>query len=108
MAKVGPKNKGEAITKKVYLYINSLNYINYRTTPVGVASLIGKTLAYTKNLEDDFSRLGLFIGTVMIGLAILTFICVPLTHFMFTRSNPFKFMLTMLQPGMIVMATAST
>lgn len=84
MAKVGPKNS-EAITKKVYLYINSLNYINYRTTPVGVASLIGKTLTSTNNLEGDFSRLGLFIGTVMIGLAILTFISVPLTHFIVIR-----------------------
>ncbi|XP_063399933.1 excitatory amino acid transporter 3-like [Mytilus trossulus] len=78
------------------------------TTPFGVASLIAKTLASTKNLEDDFNRLGLFIGTVMAGLGIISFVALPITYFIFIRRNPFKFLWTMLQPAMIVLASTST
>ncbi|XP_052066155.1 excitatory amino acid transporter 1-like isoform X3 [Mytilus californianus] len=39
-------------------------------TPIGVASLIGKTIGGTKNLEDDFNRLGLYIATQMIELCL--------------------------------------
>ncbi|XP_076114773.1 putative sodium-dependent excitatory amino acid transporter glt-3 isoform X2 [Mytilus galloprovincialis] len=78
------------------------------TTPIGVASLIAKTLASTKNLEEDFNRLGLFIATVMAGLGILSFVALPITYFIFIRRNPFKFLWTMLQPAMIVLASTST
>lgn len=82
--------------------------MSFRTTPLGVASLIGKTMAATKNLEDDFSRLGLFIGTVLAGLAILTFLILPVVYFAFVRKNPFRFLFTMIEPVLITIAASST
>lgn len=65
-------------------------------------------MAATKNLEDDFNRLGLFIATVMAGLGILTFVILPIVYFIFIRKNPFKFLFTMIEPVMITIAASST
>ncbi|VDI07833.1 Hypothetical predicted protein [Mytilus galloprovincialis] len=77
-------------------------------TPIGVASLIGKTIGGTKNLEDDFSRLGLYIATQMIGYLLFMIVAVPLTYFILMRMNPFKFLFTVIHAFIIVFATSST
>lgn len=77
-------------------------------TPIGVASLIGKTIGATKNLEDDFNRLGLYIGTQMIGFLLFMCIAVPVTYFILMRKNPFKFLFTVIHAFVIVFATSST
>ena len=81
---------------------------NFRFTPIGVASLIGKTIGGTKNLEDDFSRLGLYIATQMIGYLLFMIVAVPLTYFILMRMNPFKFLFTVIHAFIIVFATSST
>ncbi|KAK3104137.1 hypothetical protein FSP39_024686 [Pinctada imbricata] len=78
------------------------------TTPVGVISLIAKTIAETKNLEDDFQRLGMYFLTVMTGLIVFMLIFQPITYFIVRRRNPFKFLFSILQPTAIVFATSST
>ncbi|VDI07835.1 Hypothetical predicted protein [Mytilus galloprovincialis] len=77
-------------------------------TPIGVASLIGKTIGGTKNLEDDFSRLGLYIATQMIGYLLVVIAAVPITYFTLMKMNPFKFLFTLVNAFVIVFATSST
>ncbi|XP_063399935.1 excitatory amino acid transporter 1-like [Mytilus trossulus] len=77
-------------------------------TPIGVASLIGKTIGGTKNLEDDFSRLGLYIATQMIGYALFVIVAVPITYFILMKKNPFKFFFTLIHAFVIVFATSMT
>ncbi|XP_048730321.2 excitatory amino acid transporter 1-like isoform X2 [Ostrea edulis] len=78
------------------------------STPVGVLSLIAKTMAGSQNLEDDMRKLGVYFGTVMTGLLICGFIIQPITYFIVCRKNPFVFWFSILQPTMIVFATSST
>ncbi|CAC5409720.1 unnamed protein product [Mytilus coruscus] len=77
-------------------------------TPIGVASLIGKTIGGTKNLEDDFSRLGLYIATQMIGYFLFMIVVVPITYFILMKMNPFKFLFTVIHAFVIVFATSMT
>ena len=78
-----------------------------RTTPIGIISLIAKTVASTKSIEEDFKRLGMFFLTVMIGLNILMFVIHPIVFFIVRRSNPFKFIASIIQPSLVVFATCS-
>lgn len=80
----------------------------YRSTPVGVLSLIAKTIAGSQNLEDDLRKLGVYFGTVMTGLLLCGFLIQPITYFLVSRKNPFAFWFSILQPTMIVFATSST
>ena len=73
-----------------------------------MASLIGKTIGGTKNLEDDFSRLGLYIATQMIGYLLVVIAAVPITYFTLMKMNPFKFLFTLVNAFVIVFATSST
>ncbi|XP_052066154.1 excitatory amino acid transporter 1-like isoform X2 [Mytilus californianus] len=75
-------------------------------TPIGVASLIGKTIGGTKNLEDDFNRLGLYIATQMIGYVLFMIVVVPITYFILMKMNPFKFLFTVIHAFVIVFATS--
>lgn len=84
-----------------YLYL-------YRATPVGVASLIAKTIASTSDVEDTFTKLGYYFLTVFSGLVIFMFIIMPLVYFFIRRRNPFNFMATTIPSIMIVFATGST
>ncbi|XP_052065699.1 excitatory amino acid transporter 1-like [Mytilus californianus] len=77
-------------------------------TPIGVASLIGKTIGGTKNLEDDFNRLGLYIATQMIGYLLFMIVVVPITYFILMKMNPFKFLFTVIHAFVIVFATSMT
>ncbi|KAL4225110.1 Neutral amino acid transporter A [Mactra antiquata] len=78
------------------------------STPVGVASLIAKTIVSTDDIEDTFRKLGFYFLTVMTGLVIHMFIVMPIVFFLIRRRNPFRFMATTIPSIMIVFATGST
>ncbi|XP_078334175.1 excitatory amino acid transporter 1-like [Crassostrea virginica] len=78
------------------------------STPVGVLSLIAKTIAGSQDLEEDLKKLGVYFGTVMTGLLICGFVIQPIIYYIFSRKNPFAFWFSILQPTMIVFATSST
>lgn len=79
-----------------------------RTTPVGVASLIAKTILTTSDVEDTFRKLGMYTLTVEIGLIFWGFIIIPLVFLVVRRTNPFKFYGTIMHSIMIVVVTTST
>ncbi|XP_045176027.2 excitatory amino acid transporter 1-like [Mercenaria mercenaria] len=78
------------------------------TTPVGVASLIAKTIVTTKDVEDTFRKLGMYALTVEVGLVFWGFIVLPLLFLIVRRANPFRFYGTIIPSIMIVVVTAST
>lgn len=78
------------------------------STPVGVASLVAKTIASTSDVEDTFKMLGLYFLTVMIGFIVWGYIIVPIIFFLVRRSNPFRFLGSIMPSFMIVLATSST
>lgn len=80
----------------------------YRTTPIGVASLTAKTIITTKNVEETFKKLGYYALAVEVGLIIWGLIIVPIVFLIVRRRNPYKFIGTIMQSFMIVLATAST
>ncbi|XP_045176769.2 excitatory amino acid transporter 2-like [Mercenaria mercenaria] len=77
-------------------------------TPVGVASLIAKVIISTPDVEETFRKLGLYFVTVMVGLVIWGFMIVPAIFFAARRTNPFRFIATIMPSIMIVFATGST
>lgn len=80
----------------------------FRTTPIGVASLIACVIATKKNISEEFKLLGNYILTVMVGQFILMLVIAPLAYFILRRANPFKFIMSLFSPIMVVIATAST
>ena len=75
---------------------------------MGVASLMAKTIAATHDLDDVFRKLGIYSLTVMGGLLVWMFLVLPLVFFIARRKNPYRFILSIIHPIMIVFATGST
>ncbi|XP_060585408.1 excitatory amino acid transporter 1-like [Ruditapes philippinarum] len=78
------------------------------STPIGVASLIAKTILTTKDVEETFRKLGMYALTVEVGLVFWGFIVIPLVFLVVRRANPFRFYGTIIPSIMIVIVTAST
>ncbi|WAR02017.1 EAA1-like protein [Mya arenaria] len=78
------------------------------TTPVGVASLIAKTIAGTSNMETVFQKLGIYFACVLSGLILWSFLLIPLMFFLVRRQNPYRFLGSIVPPIMMVFATGST
>ncbi|KAL8617645.1 hypothetical protein ACOMHN_047891 [Nucella lapillus] len=77
-------------------------------TPIGVASLIAKAIASTKDLEATFKGLGYFVLAEVIGNFITGFIFIALIYFVIIRKNPFKFILGASRAIVTGVATASS
>ena len=80
----------------------------FRFTPVGVASLLARTIASSKDTSGEFKQLGMYLVTVILGLLIWSLIVVPVVYFVIRRCNPFRFLLTLMEAVLIVFATSST
>ncbi|KAH3884131.1 excitatory amino acid transporter 1-like [Dreissena polymorpha] len=78
------------------------------TTPVGIVSLIAKTIASTSAVTSVFESLGIYFLCVIGGLLVWIFVLLPLVFFAFRRSNPFRFLGSIIPPIMIAFATGST
>ena len=91
-------------------FFSFLSYLllDFRSTPVGVASLIAKTILTTKDVEETFRKLGMYALTVEVGLFFWGFIVIPLVFLIVRRANPFRFYGTIIPSIMIVIVTAST
>ncbi|CAL1537304.1 unnamed protein product [Lymnaea stagnalis] len=78
------------------------------TTPLGVTSLIAKSIASVDDIGEVFRTLGLLVGAVVLGLAIHLFIILPAILFCFTRRNPYVFLITCARPFFIAFAATAT
>lgn len=78
------------------------------TTPVGVISLIAVSIAGIADVQNVFAQLGMFILTVTVGIVVQQLLLMPLIFFVFTRKNPYAFLLSIARPWMIAFAATST
>jgi len=94
----------------IHLFTPSINQSisPCRTTPVGVISLIGVSIASIASVQEVFAQLGLFIAAITVGIVVQQLVVMSAIFFLFTRRNPYKFLLTIARPWMIAFAATST
>lgn len=78
-----------------------------RYAPIGILFLIAGKIMSIEDLGGTASKLGLFMVTVITGLAIQSLLILPLLYFIITRSNPFVFFRGILHAWVTALATAS-
>ena len=77
-------------------------------SPFGLCFLIAGRIVGIKDLADQFSRLGWYFFTVILGLLIHAFIVLPLFYTIITRRLPFRFILNLTNPLLTAFGTASS
>jgi Na+/H+-dicarboxylate symporter len=60
-------------------------------TPIAVFFLILAKFLEMEDIGELFSKVGLYLGTIAIGMFLQGFVFLPIVYFGFTRKNPFKF-----------------
>ncbi|XP_041356554.1 excitatory amino acid transporter 2-like isoform X1 [Gigantopelta aegis] len=76
--------------------------------PIGIGSLIASSIAGITDITEAFSRLGLFVLTILVGLLIYSLIVLPLIIFVLTRRNPFAFIISIVRACLMAFATTSS
>uniref|UniRef100_A0A3B3RCZ1 Amino acid transporter n=1 Tax=Paramormyrops kingsleyae TaxID=1676925 RepID=A0A3B3RCZ1_9TELE len=76
-------------------------------TPVGTMFLITSKVLQVDDW-DIFRKLGLYMATVLSGLAIHSMVVLPLLYFAFVRRNPFPFILGMMQALLTALTVSSS
>ena len=79
----------------------------YRFSPIGIMFLIAGEVVKMEDPVAELEALGLYMATVLSGLAIHGFIILPLLYFIAVRKNPFKYMYGLLQAMATALGTAS-
>ena len=79
-----------------------------RFTPLGIFGIVAKTVADQDDLLGLMSSMGLYMGTVILALAIHFFITLPLITRYIARANPFKHMKNMATPLFTAFSTSSS
>ncbi|OWK10404.1 SLC1A4, partial [Cervus elaphus hippelaphus] len=75
--------------------------------PVGIMFLVGSKIVEMKDIIMLVTSLGKYIFTSILGHFIHGGIVLPLIYFVFTRKNPFRFLLGLLTPFATAFATCS-
>ncbi|XP_054442860.1 neutral amino acid transporter A isoform X2 [Pteronotus mesoamericanus] len=76
--------------------------------PVGIMFLVGSKIVEMKDIIVLVTSLGKYIFTSILGHFIHGGIVLPLIYFIFTRKNPFRFLLGLLTPFATAFATCSS
>ncbi|XP_076462973.1 excitatory amino acid transporter 3-like [Babylonia areolata] len=77
-------------------------------SPIGIIFLIASQFVETDDVVAIAARLGMYMLTVLAGLAIHAFLVLPLLYFLATRKNPGVFALNMLKAICTAWGTASS
>lgn len=77
-------------------------------SPIGIFFLIAGQFAGVENFGEMVAQLGLYVVTVLVGIAIHFFIILPSIFFAFTRSNPIPYYYNMLPALATAFGTASS
>ncbi|XP_063035691.1 excitatory amino acid transporter 3 [Melospiza melodia melodia] len=95
-------------------FFNALNEATMRIVqiimwymPIGIVFLIAGKIIAVEDWEI-FRKLGLYMATVIIGLAIHAGIVLPLIYFLIVRKNPFWFAMGMAQALLTALMTSSS
>jgi len=84
-----------------------VNYVMWYS-PIGIWSLITTKFASMNDISGTFAGLGYYITTVIVALAIHSFINLPLIYFVMTRENPFLFIQGTVQALLTAFGTSSS
>ena len=84
-----------------------LYYLCFRYSPFGIMCLIAGKIMSIENLQTTAEQLGLYMITVITGLAIHSMGTLTLMYFVITRKNPLTFFKGMLQAWVTALGTAS-
>lgn len=83
-----------------------------KLTPLGVFAIMAKVIAQftgdNGSLIDIFSRLGLYMGTVLLGLILHSVIVLPFIMWITVRLNPWKHIRNMSVPLLTAFSTSSS
>ncbi len=77
-------------------------------TPIAVLFLVLPQILDVKELKDLLGSVGWYTITVLVGLFIHGLIVLPLLYFIFTRKNPFSFLIDLSAALMTAFGTASS
>ncbi|KHJ91757.1 transporter, dicarboxylate/amino acid:cation Na+/H+ symporter family protein [Oesophagostomum dentatum] len=89
------------------LVITKMVFIIMWFGPIGIPSLIAQKMLEVDDLIATAQTLGMFILTVIIGLAIQCFGTLPLIFFIGTRQNPYTFLRGLGQAILTALGTSS-
>ena len=82
-----------------------------RLAPLGIFCLVTARFGEAQlegNLADVLRQTGAYFGTVLAGLFVHALVTLPLLLWLFTRRNPFRFLLQMSQALLTAFSTASS
>ena len=79
----------------------------FRFSPIGIMFLIAAEVVKMEDPVAELEALGLYMATVLTGLAIHGFIILPLLYFAVVRKNPYKYIYGLLQAMATALGTAS-
>ena len=79
-----------------------------RFTPLGIFGIVAKVVAEQDDLLGLVSRMGLYMGTVIMALSIHFFITLPLILKFIGKSRPFRHMKNMSTPLLTAFSTSSS
>jgi Na+/H+-dicarboxylate symporter len=100
-----------AMTLQVNDALMSFVMLLMKIAPIGIFCLVcarfGEAQAEGKFLEV-LQQTGWYIVTVLVGLGVHAFIIIALIYWLFTRRNPFRFILNMSQALLTAFSTASS
>ena len=85
--------------------MRSFNYSRF--SPIGIMFLIAAEVVKMEDPVAELEALGLYMATVLTGLAIHGFIILPLLYFAVVRKNPYKYIYGLLQAMATALGTAS-
>jgi Na+/H+-dicarboxylate symporter len=77
-------------------------------TPVGIFGIVAKVVADQDDLTSLMTRMGLYMGTVVLALLIHFFVILPLIVKFIGKSNPFMHMKNMSTPLLTAFSTSSS
>ncbi|XP_042210957.1 excitatory amino acid transporter 3-like isoform X2 [Homarus americanus] len=77
-------------------------------SPIGILFLVASMMIEMEDFSVMLGQLGLYFGTVVLGIFIHGFLVLPALYTIFTRKLPFRFLANMTQAYITAFATASS
>ena len=110
VARAGEESRG--VLKKAFSAIfevmMKITMFVIRFTPLGIFGIVAKVVAEQDDLMGLVSRMGLYMGTVILALSIHFFITLPLIVKFIGRAKPFRHMKNMSTPLLTAFSTSSS